>query len=310
MQTYADLRERWESQRHEIDSYTLVDHKHQIDINIGYDAKLRKTLLICNTGKISNLPSSKAISAQNVMLSPTEWGLAFSLQQEDISDIFIKFCWDIIESTRDVEDDAVEFILNRYNMWLRLLTYKRPTVLSVSRQKGLIGELLYLQNMVHRFGQKKAVSSWVGPGGGDQDFVYDDTWTEVKAVSFASDTVSISSVEQLDTDKPGFLRIYRLEDTSPEDNDGINVTDVVEKTGRLLTESSPAADFRMKLFQYGYTDEQNYENFRYKLGASAVYRVDENFPRMTRESLNSSVSWIKYGLSIPAISEFKVEEND
>ena len=308
--TYGDLRDRWESIRKEGGAYILVDCNHQVDINIGYNEKMRKTLLIRNTGKVSNLPSSKAILAENVLTDGNTWALSFSLIQEDIAEIFIKFCWDIIESTRDASEDTVEFILNRYNMWLRLLTYKHPDILGKSRQKGLIGELIFLQKMIDCFGQKKAVSSWVGPGGGDRDFVYDDTWTEVKAVSFASDTVSISSVEQLDTDKPGFLRIYRLEDTSPEDNEGINVTDIVEKTGRLLTESLPAADFRMKLFQYGYTDEQNYENFRYKLGASAVYRVDENFPRMTRESLNPAVNWVKYGLSIPALTEFKVEEND
>lgn len=307
MQTYNELADRWASLKF---GYVLVDSKHHIDINIGYDSKLRKTLLIRNTGKISSLPSSKAIAAENIPVDNSNWGLSFSLLQEDISELFIKFCWDIIESTRDVEEDIVEFILNRYNMWIQLLTYKHPNIMSSSRQKGLIGELFYLQKMIRRFGQKKAVSSWVGPGGGDRDFVYDAAWTEVKSVSFASDTVSISSLEQLDTDTPGYLALYRLEPTSPEDTTGISVNDVVEETGKMLTESLPAADFKLKLCQYGYSEKPDYDTSRYIIGTPALYRVDECFPKLVRTGLDPSIIWVKYGLSIPAISEFKVEEND
>ena len=93
MMTYDELTERWASLKF---GYVLVDSKHQIDINIGYDSKLRKTLLIRNTGIISNLPSSRAISAENIPVDSSSWALSFSLLQEDISDLFIKFCWDII----------------------------------------------------------------------------------------------------------------------------------------------------------------------------------------------------------------------
>lgn len=307
MQTYDELADRWESLKY---GFVLVDAKHHVDINIGYDSKLRKTLLIRNTGKVSPLPSSKAISAENIPVDSANWGLSFSLLQEEISELFIKFCWDIIESTRAVEGDIVEFILNRYNMWLQLLTYKHPNIMMPARQKGLIGELLYLQKLIRRFGQKKAVSSWVGSEGGDRDFVYDNTWTEVKTVSFASDTVSISSLEQLDTEIPGYLVLYRLESTSPEDTTGISVNDIVKKTERMLTESLPAADFKMKLCQYGYSEKPDYDRIRYLLGAVSICRVDEKFPRVVRTGLNPAVSWVKYGLSISAISEFMVEDND
>lgn len=307
MQTYSELATRWASLKY---GYVLVDSKHNVDINIGYDSKLRKTLLIRNTGKVSSLPSSKAIAAENIQVDSSNWALSFSLLQEDISELFIKFCWDIIESTRDVVDDLIDFILNRYNMWLQLLTYKHPNIMSPSRQKGLIGELFYLQKMIHRFGQKKAVSSWVGPEGGDRDFVYDDTWTEVKTVSFASDTVSISSLEQLDTETPGYIALYRLEPTSPEDTTGISVNDIVENTEKLLTESLPAADFKLKLCQYGYSEKPDYDISRYILGAISLYRVDNRFPKLVRAGTNPAVSWVKYGLSISAISEFMVEDND
>lgn len=38
---------------------------------------------------------------------------------------------------------------------------------------------------------------WIVPDGSDQDIVFEETWIEVKAITLASNTVKISSLEQL-----------------------------------------------------------------------------------------------------------------
>lgn len=42
--------------------------------------------------------------------------------------------------------------------------------MSANAQKGLIGELLYLEYLIDQNGVKHAFESWVGPDGSDQDF--------------------------------------------------------------------------------------------------------------------------------------------
>lgn len=82
---------------------------------------------------------------------------------------------------------------------------------------GLIGELLFLKDQLSKsIGFSEALKSWSGQELTHKDFSYGDTWTEVKTIRRSSQSVRISSLEQLDSEYDGELAVYALEKMSPE----------------------------------------------------------------------------------------------
>lgn len=311
MMTNEELKEKWETMRKGDNAFILVDSLHQVEINIGYLNSKQKTLLITNSGQIDDVPSSKAITASNFKLNDGKWALAFCLTEYDKEDIFVRFCWDIIETSRSVENDVMGFIINRYRKWIALMAHKPLDILTVSRQKGLIGELLYLQKMIEIHGGRKAVNSWSGPDWAAKDFIYDDTWAEIKAVKSSAAVVEISSVEQLDSDYDGCLVIYSLDKTTVSDITGFTLPEIVNKTETLLIDDSDSlADFRLKILEYGYSYSPKYESYKFLLDEKRIFIVTEDFPRIKRSEISPGIVNAEYTLNLAALVKFKSEDKD
>ena len=107
-------------------------------------------------------------------------------------------------------DNPVKALVERCLDWQKLLQYVNKNVMSYSQQKGLLGELIFLKEAIEIRGAEQTIMSWVGPEGADQDFIFPDTWNEIKTVSISSDDVVISSFEQLLQEKDGELTVYIL----------------------------------------------------------------------------------------------------
>ena len=310
MITFAELRDKWEKMPVFSNAFLLIDGSHHIDINIGYEKVNQKTLLIRNSGSVESLPSSTSISVSNYQLEDGTWVLSFRLIQVENEEVFLRFCWDIIESSREIQQNVIDFILERYSKWLRLLQYKHPEIMSVSRQKGLIGELLFLENLSLSAGKLKALDSWCGPQGADQDFIYDNTWAEVKTVTISSTTVSISSLEQLDTNTDGIIILYKLDKTTDADVKGFSLNNVVNDVRGLFQGDTKMEELLdLRLFQYGYKDRPEYDKQKYRLKGTDVYKVNAEFPRLTKRNVPNEITSAKYFLDLVAISLFKEGSN-
>ena len=160
MLTFDSLKSKWDTMPIYANAFLLLDSNHPIEFNIGYEALNQKTLLLMDSGEIHNIPSSKSIVASNYQFPDGKWVLTFRLVQNDNEDVFLRFCWDIIESSRTYTGNKIEFVLQRYTKWLRLMEHVRLDILSNSMQKGLLGELLYLKELICILGDLKAVNSW------------------------------------------------------------------------------------------------------------------------------------------------------
>lgn len=305
MMTFSELRGKWDTMPMYTDAFLLLDSTHPVEIHIGYAELNQKTLLIRNAGEQSNVNSSKSIVADNYKTSDGTWNLSFRLIQIDNEEVFLRFCWDIIESSRQECDDPIQFIIERYAKWLKLMEHMRTDIMDASRQKGLIGELLHLIKLTMKLGIEKTVQSWTGPFGSDQDFVYDDTWDEVKSVGVASETVSISSLEQLDTDQNGTLVVYFIDKTTPTNANGISLATTVCSARECVESSTTARELLEQcLFLYGYRDLKEYEVQKYHLAGFRRYNVSEEFPKLIRKNTNSAITQARYSLSLSAIAGF------
>ena len=102
-------------------------------------------------------------------------------------DIFDCFCKDIIgasEAQSVADKDANIFFVNRYNKWAALFEKAPNDILSAEVVKGFIGEILVLKNiLIPRLGEVPSMQAWMGPLSAPQDFIFENSWVEVKTIS-------------------------------------------------------------------------------------------------------------------------------
>lgn len=284
--------------------YLRVDDTHPLDLLIGLNDNGQKTIRLVGKYKKSQVKNTKTIEVNHFSLD-NKIILSFSLINKEYVDLFYLFCNDLVDTSRHCKQEEGYYnIINRYEKWKGFSNSSRK-FLSEGEIKGLIGELLFLKNdLVKTYGISRSVMGWSGPEPTKKDFYIDDLWYEVKTVT--KDIVTISSIEQLDSDSIGYLVIYYLEKLSVEAN-GITLNKLVEQILNEIKITEDRSNFIMKLVSLGYYNEDYYNDFVYKLSSNDYYEVNDCFPRLNRHSLDKAISNVKYDIVISNIKEFKKE---
>lgn len=303
---YQEFKDTWKEFNESSKGFLKLAIDHPLEFQVGYATTARKALIVMDTGKIEKIPCSAAINAENRQLMNGLWTLELQLLLEEYEEEFLCLGWDIITYSCE-SDKPLEALIVRYLSWQKLLQYVGNGIMPFSQQKGLIGELLHLQEIIPDKGLEGAVNSWVGPDGSDQDFIFEDTWDEIKAVSLAAETVKISSFEQLFQDKTGTLSVYVLEKTT-HGNDRVLLSYLVRTLRLTMSQSVRVLDsFNMKLFKYGYRDrdEEEYNKNCFRYVERRDYLVDDSFPKLTRSTVPTEVVSGSYNLSLSSIEKYK-----
>ena len=303
---FNEFKEKWEKMPQIANGFLSLGIGHPLDLQIGHYKSIYKSLVVMNTGRLKEIPSSFAVRAVNTELNDGRWILEFQLLHESFREEYLRLCWDMIEVALNSREPLKEFI-SKYMSWQRLLQYSDKKSMSFQKQKGLLGELIFLDECIDNKGIDIAVSAWQGPDGSDQDFLFESTWTEVKTVALASETVKISSMQQLEQEQEGELRVYILEKSVA----GTNKYNLVDMANRILDKLSVDPQIRdhfdMKLFKYGYRKEeiQIYRQYYFRLIEFRKYKVNKIFPKLTRKNIDVAVVSCQYELSLPAIEEYR-----
>ena len=286
--------------------FLLVGHNSELSFHIGYTNSINKCLMILGVSNRENVTSSIAITAEYVLLESGHYALKFVLNYPSLDELFIKLCWDLINMPYG-NGNSEYLILQRYKNWMKLLQKGIPNLLSVNRQKGLIGELLYLEEQIHAIGEDKAVQAWVGPEGIDQDFIFVDTWSEIKTTTIASDSIVISSIQQLDGIFPGSLIVFFMDKTTSSGKNVVSLSGLVDRI-KLILNSENKDTFMCKLALVGFleTDAKAYAEVRFIVKEKRAYKVDVSFPKLTGENVPSEIVNVRYELSLSAIDHYRV----
>ena len=310
MRTINDLYEKWNSISPYTGGFLLVSDEHPLSFHIGYLSDSQKCFIVLNTGKLEKISSSKAINVVNILLSDNSYALRFSLNYASLDEIFVKLCWDLMSASKD-DQKPIEKIVAQYKKWLRLLQQIGNGLLPPHSQKGLIGELLYLADLIERHGEKKALGEWVGPEGADQDFNFEDGWAEVKTTIIAGTSVQVSSLQQFDRSDEGTLIVYFLDKTSSTGTTTISLNEAVELVSSKVTMQSNKGFLELKLAKCGYQSKNadEYSAYRFKLSERRQYCVSSGFPRLTKDNVPPAVIEAQYRIDLPSIETFRKRED-
>ncbi len=290
----------------QVESYSRYDGEHPVDIFLGIDDQGRKSLVITLKASRERAVSSKTIAVSFFVRPDGRSSLRFSLEDDDLKDIFYKFCEDVIESTRNSNPaDGFSPIIRRWETWIGFFQ-KAALPLSENEIIGLIGEIFFLKNvMAERYGLDRALEAFIGVDKAHKDFEVDDTWYEIKTIHNGVRAVKISSIQQLDSMSPGKLEIITVDQSTPGTSNNITVNSIVKQFRESLS-TQQLLSFDEKLRKANYITDDRYDDYNYLFVRRDEYNVSGEFPRISSDALPVGVTKASYEIDISAIQQYKV----
>jgi hypothetical protein len=234
------------------------------------------------------------------------------LLDNELKDIFSLFIQNILEDIEKsvTESEAIKTTLNVVSKWKKLFDKINFNGLSLEQQKGLIGELLFLNTLLdNEKTSTNAVNTWTGTEQDFQakDFTIGSVGFEVKFTASNQPRIKVSNERQLDAENLSdlFLILYSTE--AVKDN-GISLNSIVEQTRQKISTEDERSNFNAKLQLNGYFDEDKEHYGRmYSLKRTFVFNVTSEFPKIVKGHLPLGIYDTSYSIEISAVESFIVE---
>lgn len=304
-----NLQEKFNVKR-EPNQYRRINENHNIDIFIGYNENVQLTMSVKGRSNVRDIESSKYIATRLSKNQSNHTYVIFSLLDESMSSIFLKFCEDLIVSSEKIpKENAIEFVISRWNSWRNIFKKNRVDLLSEKEIMGLIGELIFIKKfLIPKLGENVAIESWKGSTGASKDFEMFDTWYEIKTKMESSLAITISSIEQLDSEEVGYLVIISLEKSNKISQKALSLNKLVYHLEESIIKFENKLKFKDKLIEIGYYHDEEYDNFNFNIKEFKFYKVDNNFPKIKKNALDDGIVKVSYKILIDSIEKYLEEE--
>lgn len=276
----------------------------------GLDSAGRVLLILLLEGEgppRQSLPRLRGIDLSVQELGGTSGaGLLLTLTEERNTDLFAYLCRDVVQSAASAKDnaEAVQAVLLRTLRWHALLK-RGAGRLSLERQQGLLGELLFVESeLLPRKPAAAAVEAWKGPERAPKDFVFGDVGVEIKTrVASGQDAVRISSEEQLSRSgfSSLFLFVFDVQMCSAGSLGALTLRGVVDRLRSLIESAAPQSveGYDDKMEEAGYLEDDDYSDVHWLVRGTRLFEVTEDFPRIDgRAGLSPAVSRVEYTLDL------------
>lgn len=298
----------WSRLEGELGGALRVDDTHPCDLYASVDSAGRRGLVLVTD---ESPPRAPALEALEVGVSRRVDGrstLALWLENPGLSTLFTHLCQDLVDESRSVDpSSAGSFMLSRLERWRRLLRGERS--LSLHEIRGLVAELLVMEQCLDVWRPVEVVEAWLGPVGSAQDFVLPNTRLEVKAIQPDARTVHISSADQLDTPDPLLLAVVSMT-TLIADDRGESVGEIADRLRERLRSGGAHGsivlfDQRLRVTGMASPDVESAVHFR--VDGIRYYRVLADFPTLTRAGLPNGVAEVTYEIELGALQPYQSE---
>lgn len=284
-----------------------VDSCLEVFFGYSFDGNLRLSFL-------SSIipPSIESTSILNVVqgreTQETYW-TSFDLLNTELKDAYFSFCENLIDSIIGFEDEALALgvLKRRFLTWKKL--FQKTSEKDVSRETlmGLFGELLALKNLIiPKYGVNTAIKAWEGPDQQSKDFTVNDTWYEVKTIGVNTDSIHISSLAQLSSDKTGHLVVICVEAVSQEYNGkASSIFELIKDILSFVSDESIEDLLIRKIQSVGIDISGKETAVRFDVKSITTYAVSDDFPRITEKNVPfTEITEVQYIISKAAISRF------
>lgn len=206
---------------------------------------------------------------------------------------------DILEAVACKPNRAPGIALETLERWKELLRDQRKPLLSDEQLIGVMGELLFLEELLSVHGPD-AITSWQGPLGARHDFDFHNSAVEIKStLSRDSFPAVFHGAKQLEApvNRELFVRGYQFEKT-------IAGNSIPQVLSRLFVGGFKRYEILNLLENIGYSesDSSNYEGRKFEVLAQKTSLVDDDFPKLTvgtvSEEILDQISMLRYTVDL------------
>lgn len=288
----------------------LADSGHPLDFRIGRDHRDRYVFQLdadCAEPDGLDLPKMTALTCDLERLPGGRARLSLVLRHAVDFRNFALMCTSLLLATENLaagqSRQGLVTTLDELHRWQEMLRRQADRRLSKPERIGLVGELLFLRDVLsEKLGWNTAIKCWNGPGGDEQDFVVGANIFEVKTQIVTADRrIKVSSEDQLDPVQGRILLCNQgIAPLPAEVATGRTLNNLVgevrEAAGRAGSGSAELLD--IVLLQAGYEEHPEYDEESWILVDRAYYEVKDDFPRIQRGELRPGVDQVKYCIRV------------
>ena len=290
---------------------TRMAPESRFDIYAGVDSSSFVLLAIGIHARPPNIATdSSSLDYFRQQRKDGSWLMVLRLRQNGLESVFGRLCQDLADAAEGVPDEKALVVLfrERLSLWKKLFQHGGSGFLQPHEIKGLIAEMLVLELLI-RDGKRdvhETVSGWIGPLGADQDFMYSDQAIEVKAIGPGAESISISSLEQLDCAVPMDLILATLRPATPGEPGAIGLNALAARIEGMIAESPEALNiFKERLLEARYVEHEFYETVLFEPTSIAAYSVRDTFPKLVRDMVPAGIVGASYSIGIDSIADFR-----
>lgn len=153
--------------------------------------------------------------------------------------------------------------------------------MTTEKEVGLLGELLFLEFLIHQIGAGPATSSWQGPLSEEHDFTFDSVHIEVKTTSSERRRHVIHGLDQLVPLRGVPLSVLSIQLTRTSPEGGRTLPQVVAQVRKIAGGHQVAVDAMLTSFGWQDDDADLYSTFWALRSQPRAYDVKGDFPAMT-----------------------------
>ena len=313
-----NIKSLWENQKStgDIIIKTRIDEIPHLKCFAATNHITGQHLYIMSVSKIVAIPELKNYRFKGVGIFTIEVGnnleLNIYLLDNDLKDIFLMFIQNILEDIEQsvTEREAITTTLNIVSKWKKLFDKINFNGLTLEQQKGLIGELLFLNYLLNNEKTStNAVNAWTGAEQEFQakDFTLGSVGIEIKFTSSKQPKIKVSNERQLDAENFSelFLVLYSTEAVK---ENGFSLNSLIEQTRQKISKEDEHNFFNGKLQLNSYFDEdrEHYDRM-YSLKNIFSLAVTNEFPKITKSQLSLGIYETSYSIEISAVENFMIE---
>lgn len=308
----SDFLDKWNEFHGQNGYLQRLDPNHPMDFFIGVSNKGYDELALITVIEPARLTPSKALEVKKGIRKDGKWATQIYSIEKENQEIFARLCLDLVECSQNCKSEAegLSNVTRRYLAWQRLFAKFKET-LPISVLKGLVGEIDFAKTLIRKgISKDDVIAGWVGPDGADRDFIMPSAWFENKAIATGKDRVTISSLNQLETDINGFLTIVCVDESASTDPKAFSVKNYIDEFRVELADAPEAVSlFEQKLISVGYIDKKSYEDIFFVKGERTFFKVNNTFPRLMTENVAPEIVSAQYDLSIAGIRPWKIGDD-
>lgn len=161
--------------------------------------------------------------------------------------------------------------------------------LTPEEEVGLVGELMFLNFLIHTVGAGPAIGAWQGPGAEEHDFVFADIDLEVKTTMSERRRHVISGLTQLIPRPDAALALLSIQVTRAGGSGGATLPGHVAQVRTLAGGYVTELDLLLAVVGWNIDDADLYSTRWTSRSTPRAYLVEKSFPAITAEALAAVV---------------------